>query len=842
MTPSFTDLDQAQRTRNLSAVQIGVIAVLMVGLVTSYLFQLGNSIPAVVFGLAAALVSIWLNRRGHTQAGALLLMLMLVTMETLLMVAGQGVHDITVIVLPVILVMSSLLLEGAAFVVVILYAISSSVSVGFLEIFGVLVTETSQFTDKSDLFLLPAILILTAGVVRLLSDTLISSLREARQRLAHLATLNQVGQAVASGLDLEQTLITLYERIQTVAPNDAFSVALYNHASSELTFPLFIDLGKQMYVPPSEIRDKPGLTGEVIARRSMLYLADLYDPAYLEGLELVHVGESRIRTYLGLPLILQDEVIGVMSVQSQKPHAYGPDQISLLETIAAQAAIALDNARLYAALRTELVERRRIEKDLHRRDSILEAVSLAAGKFLTGDDWRGSIRAVLARLGQENGARRACIGMVTSPDEASYSDGSPVITILYDWTAPAAPAFDQDHMYPRAAAQVDGFARWLAATRAGDAYTARLFPAPTLTPSHPLGASALSYELPMPNSSSHLTAPIRVAGDLWGFIAFESAGGKTWSTVEIGAIQVATGLLGAAIGRQRDDEYIHRLNADLEARVRERTADLESFAYSVAHDLRTPLRGIDGYSKLLLDDFGDRLEGDGVVYLHNVRRAAQWMGQIIEDMLKLSRVTRVEMRCARVDLSAVAVDVAARLAAQDPQRTIRWLIQPGLEIDGDPNLLRLALDNLLHNAWKFTDRRPDACVEFGVFLWKPGDEDMDPLAASSPVWETPHSEGEPAPAIRMQPDRMRPEHIPADATLPLIPTRIFFVRDNGAGFDMRYADKLFTPFQRLHTSNEYEGSGVGLATVQRIIRRHNGEIWGRSARDQGACFYFSLPE
>jgi PAS domain S-box-containing protein len=249
--------------------------------------------------------------------------------------------------------------------------------------------------------------------------------------------------------------------------------------------------------------------------------------------------------------------------------------------------------------------------------------------------------------------------------------------------------------------------------------------------------------------------------------------------------------------RRQAADLIHQLNTDLERRVVERTAqlqsannELEAFCYSVSHDLRAPLRSLDGFSQALLEDYSDKLDAQGQNYLGRIRAGSQRMGQLIDDLLSLSRVSRGEVSRELVDLSKMAHEVADELRATAPQRDAEFVVAEGLIAKTDPRLLRIVLTNLFGNAWKFTAKRPHARIEFGSTGENRGKE--------------------------------------------------YFMRDNGAGFDQAYSSKLFGAFQRLHAASDFPGTGIGLATVQRIIQRQGGRVWAEGKVEQGATFHFTL--
>ena len=245
--------------------------------------------------------------------------------------------------------------------------------------------------------------------------------------------------------------------------------------------------------------------------------------------------------------------------------------------------------------------------------------------------------------------------------------------------------------------------------------------------------------------------------------------------------------------RERAEREVQKLNGHLERRVQELSdvnRELEAFSYSVSHDLRAPLSRIAGFSQALLESYAGQLDDTGRLYLDRIHASSQRVCELVDELLNLARLSRTELRRQPIDLSTMARGILSEIVAREPDRRVEFLMRDGISAVGDPVLVKVVLQNLLENAWKFTRQKEGGCIEFG---------EID-------HWE-----------------------IPA-----------YYVRDDGAGFDMKQSGKLFQPFQRLHAESEFHGTGIGLATVDRIVKRHGGRVWAESAVDRGATFYFTL--
>jgi K+-sensing histidine kinase KdpD len=432
-------------------------------------------------------------------------------------------------------------------------------------------------------------------------------------------------------------------------------------------------------------------------------------------------------------------------------------------------ALAID-ATQFIALRTTLQAR---GERMREGTARLEIVSNAAHEFASASgDVEALLELVSRRIAETIGD--ACTVRLISDDR--------------EWLEPSASFYHRDPAARHAAGAFSSERQ-----RVGDGVTGRVAASGDAELIADLGATEYAAAAPFRNMVhelgvvSVLAIPLRSNGRTTGVIGvLRMRRGNPYTIDDQRLAQDLADRAGLAI-----DNAV--LVATLEQRVRERTAEievvnreLETFSYSVSHDLRAPLRAIDGFSRALVDDYADRLDDDGRRYLSRIRAGTQRMARLIDDLLGLARIGRAPLQISTIDVSRIAGEIVAELRTRDPERVIATTIAPRLTARADARLVAIVLENLLGNAWKFTAKTSEAAIEVGA---KAG---------------------------------------------------ALFVRDNGAGFDMAYAAKLFAPFQRLHPNEEFAGDGIGLATVARIVAHHSGRIWAESEIDKGATFYFTL--
>ncbi|MCS6993507.1 MAG: GAF domain-containing protein [Anaerolineales bacterium] len=441
------------------------------------------------------------------------------------------------------------------------------------------------------------------------------------------------------------------------------------------------------------------------------------------------------RSELALPLISRGQILGALTIQSTQESAFSDEDIETFQTMSDQLANAIQNARLYEQLEQELEERKRAEMQVRQLNAELE-----------------------------DRVERRTLALKASEERfRALADNNPLRIRRYDR--------EGRYLYANAVSDLPNFEP---GQIIGKTIREVLADKPELV-EFAERCLAQVFETGQPMQTEYQFGEDSYA--LWYLAPEFGPDGQV--------ISVVTTTLDISERRRMEDELRAR-TLELQASNRE----LESFSYSVSHDLRAPLRALDGFSRILLEDFQDALPENARHYLTRIREATQQMSQLIDDMLRLSRISRTELRRDPVNLSELARQILESLQTQEPERNARIMIQEDLSVQGDAGLLRLALENLLGNAWKFTAKSNPTEIEVGK-TFVDGKE-------------------------------------------------TFFIRDNGVGFDMAYADKLFGVFQRLHNPSEFPGTGVGLAIVQRVIHRHGGRIWAQSAPGQGATFYFTL--
>lgn len=432
------------------------------------------------------------------------------------------------------------------------------------------------------------------------------------------------------------------------------------------------------------------------------------------------------RSELALPLISRGEVLGALTIQSNKQAAFSQEDIATFETMADLLANAILNARLYDQVQRELEERKRAEDKVRQLNVELEA-----------------------RVKRRTAALKA-----SEEKFRALAENNPLQIARYDR---------------------DG--RYL--------YVNHLGESEKLRPENVIGKTLREVfgNHPRIDFAEEKIRRVFESGEslkteykLMDFVGH-------WSLSPEFDPQ---GNVISVISTTLDISERKRIEDELQATNRE----LEAFSYSVSHDLRAPLRAIDGFTRILMDDFTSQIPEDGLIFLQRTRQAAQQMGQLIDDLLRLSRITRAELHSQSVDIDALAYEIFEQLTLQEPERAVKFHVAKNLKATGDERLLRVALENLLNNAWKFTANIPNPVIKVGK--------------------------------------------------TKLNGKQTFYIHDNGVGFNMDYVDKLFGAFQRLHTADEFPGTGIGLAIVQRIIHKHGGQVWAESQPGKGTTFYFTV--
>jgi signal transduction histidine kinase len=623
-------------------------------------------------------------------------------------------------------------------------------------------------------------------------QSLVDSEAKYRNLTEQLAILYEISRAVSNLQDLPQVLEVIFQQVKRILHFDTFIISLYQKEEGRLYFPFLYDDGRQWVETPIHVPEDTRFA-EILQNRKPL----LINRSIKENLGF----KSRLdaSSIMIVPMRLGEDAIGSITVQSYTPQPYTQEHLDLMVGVAYLAATAIENANLYKALQREVQDLNQAEILL--RDQSEKAQALAHLSSLIVSEQRefaGTLQEVARYISNLFGD--LCAIQLLS-NNAEYLELSAI-------AAPNPDIFDDLAKGQKQPGQMVDLAYNTAILRNGQPVVVTKFdPEEAVN----LSPSMRDHFTRFPVSSM-LIVPLRAQSQLLGMMnLWRYQPGNPYQETDVVfftdlADRVALGIINSSLYQALQNELVERtraeaevrtLNAELEQRVRERTVqlqvaiqELESFAYSVSHDLRAPLRAINGYSSALEEEYQNILDESALSYLDRIRIATQRMSGLIDDLLSLSRITRSEMHIQEVDLVKIASDSLNILRQQHPERKVEFITPSKMIVRADLNLMRVALENLIGNAWKFTSKHAAARIELG-------------------------------------------ERFDSDS-------RVYFIRDDGAGFDMNYVDRLFIEFQRLHSPDAFEGTGIGLVIVRRIINRHGGTIWAEGEIEQGATFYFSL--
>lgn len=608
---------------------------------------------------------------------------------------------------------------------------------------------------------------------------------EIHRRAEEVALLYRLGSALSSEGNLYQAMRAFIRELKHVMTVDAFHIGMYDEKTDIFSYSLFLNLDEDLYPPPRKLREKPGLTWEVISTRKTLYIPDVTDPQARREHEVYQVVDAPIRTYLGIPLILQNRVIGIISVQSIRTEAYTPEQIRLLETIAAQVALTIEKLSLLEQVQKELAERKRAEAEIQQRETILEVVAEAANTFLkvsewNAETWRMEVDNLLEKLGNTIHASHAYIF-----ENHLDKDSSIKMSLRYEWTSPGLVSDLDNSKYANMPLKVGDLESWNNTILRGLPYIGdleHLSPA-DMDSLHQRGIHAL------------LDVPIFIDGKWWGTIGFdEMSKPRNWSAAEVDALVVAANLVGAAVKRRQMDSILRdelQQKKKLIEELENKNAELERFTYTVSHDLKSPLVTIKGFLGFLKKDLAagnmERFYSD----IERISSATQKMEQLLRDLLEISRIGRLIHPPEDIPFESLVKEALELVHGRLEAGGITVHIQPNLPvIYGDRPRLVEVLQNLIDNAAMYMGNQVKPLVEIG----QRGEEN----------------------------GRL-----------------VFYVKDNGMGIAPEHHERVFGLFNKLDAKSE--GTGVGLALVKRILEFHECRIWVESEPGKGSTFLFTLP-
>lgn len=910
------DDDANRRAYVVHVISLTVISAGVVGITANYLSGSTTAMLPVITGILLVILAYVLNQHSRIQAAGLLLIAAMLWVVTRLLMVGNGIHDISITLYPAIMIMVSLLLENRAIILGYLLILISLGVVIFGEIGGYFTSEKAvNPADPADFIILAAILTVIGVSLRLITRYLQRSMHQARQSASalqiseealrrsseQLSALNKITIAINHLQSLEDVLEDILVQLQAALPLDVFFVSLYDSKDEMITYPIMYDSG-------SRIQEKPI---KLIASSMVKHVITTSQPLLLNRTEeeiidrqrypnLMVGNRNRISaSILMVPLQSSGENIGVVSTQSYTQNAYTQEHLEFLQGAASQITIAIQNARLYDALHSELAERRRSETALRQSEARLRAIIEnipydlwmcdTAGRYVIQSSV--SLRMAGNAIGKlpddlnfpeevkrswVNLHRRALDGQIVLEEASWPLDGE-----IHSFLTMLAPVRDEDGMLGFVGMNVDitdlkrseealrhyaerieilhqidqailavrspqeiavaalsrlphlmhctsaslalldvpaGTAQVVAIYSQGETHPGSgeivTFNDPprleqllagdvvviTDLDTQPLeGPPSLNRVLLQGPVHAVIVVPLRHQEQLVGVLSVGAEKRGQLSQEDVKIISEIAIQLAISIHQSQLVTTVQQLNTELEQRVMQRTAELEAayreleaFSYSVSHDLRAPLRGVTGYISLFMEDYGVGLEAAARDYLQRIQTSARRMNLLIDDILTLSRIGRQTLRCTKFNLHKLFQEVLdEQLVGKDSTR-IHITLHPMPVVVADRSLLRQVAQNLVDNALKYSRSQPVAEVEIGS---------------------------------------LEQENRP-----------VFYVKDNGVGFDMRFADRLFTPFQRFHSQDEFEGTGIGLAIVHRILQRHGGSVWVETAPGQGTTFYFTIPE